>query len=348
MWIVRPVKHEDHEALLALAASLGVGMTTFPADADTLSVKIDAAVASFDGNLTGYRAQYLMVLEDRDSGALLGVSAVYPQIGYPFGFFSYHIDRLVQYSPQIGLDLDYSILNLSNAYTGLTEIGTLAVHPCARKSGAGRILAKARYLLMACFPDLFSDRVIAEMRGWQNEDGFSPFWSAVGERFFKMDFATGDAISATKGAEWIANLMPKFPIYLDLLDEAARANVGKPHATSAIAMAMLIEEGFQFENYIDVFDAGPQMAAPLNAIRTVAESTVLPCASGSLCGEQRQFLVANQILQDFRVVWTDANPDGGRLLMDHSVIKELCCRPGSNVRFIQLNRQTTGAQDSNV
>ena len=222
MWIVRPVTVGDTDALYDLALALGPGMTTFPADRTTLAAKAQAAVLSFQGLASPEDAQFLMALEDSETGALLGVSAVYPRIGHPFGFFSYHVDRLVNHSPLIEFNLDCSILNLSNAYTGLTEIGTLAVRPDLRKGGAGRLLARARYLLMACFPKLFADRVIAEMRGWQDAGGNNPFWSAVGEKFFHMDFGQADSVSATKGAEFIANLMPKFPIYLDLLPQAAR------------------------------------------------------------------------------------------------------------------------------
>jgi arginine N-succinyltransferase len=165
MWIIRPARLDDLKALLELAESLGPGMTTLPADRKTLAGKLDATAASFAGQISGAEAQYLLVLEDSGAPGLMGVSAVYPKIGHPFGFFSYHVDRLVQHSSQIGFDLDCRILNLSNAYTGMTEIGTLAVRPTLRKTGAGRMLARARYLLMACFPHLFAGTVIAEIRG---------------------------------------------------------------------------------------------------------------------------------------------------------------------------------------
>ncbi|WEK42000.1 MAG: arginine N-succinyltransferase [Candidatus Sphingomonas colombiensis] len=338
MWIVRPVKTDDIDALFALAEALGPGMTTFPANRDTLSAKIEAAVASFAGTASRQDAQYLMALEDAETGTLLGVSAVYPQIGHPFGFFSYHVDRLVNHSSQIGFDLDCTVLNLSNAYTGLTEIGTLAVRPDLRKGGAGRLLARARYMLMACFPALFADRVIAEMRGWQNQQGDNPFWSAVGEKFFRMDFASADRVSATKGAEFIANLMPKFPIYLDLLPEDARACIGKPHDTSAIAMAMLTEEGFRFENYIDVFDAGPQVIAPLARIRTVADSAEAALRIGSPDPLAAERLVASTRLGDFRIVRVKAAVDDDGLVVSAEAAAALKCSAGDLVRHVTAGK----------
>jgi arginine N-succinyltransferase len=308
MWVVRPVVEDDINALVDLAGSLGSGMTTFPPDRATLRRKVELAIASFGGQLAPKHAAYLMALEDNESQQLLGVSAVYPSIGKPFGFFSYHVDRLVLHSPQLDRGLDSTILNLSNIYSGATEIGTLAVAPKARKLGVGKILARARYMLIATFPELFSRHVIAEMRGWQNEAGDSPFWSAVGERFFKMDFATADSISAIKGAEWIANLMPKFPIYLDLLPQDAQDAVGRAHATSAIAMAMLVQEGFRYENYVDVFDAGPQGVAEACKIKTITHSALASVSSSITDSALNQpKLVCNNQLSHFRLVCTDAS-----------------------------------------
>jgi arginine N-succinyltransferase len=308
MWVVRPVVEDDLDALVDLAQSLGSGMTTFPADRPTIGRKIETACASFAGQLAPKDAAYLMALEDSDTKEVLGVSAVYPAIGSPFGFFSYHIDRLVLHSPLMGAGLDCGILNLSNVYSGMTEIGTLAVRPSARKFGIGKILARARYMLIATFPELFAPTIIAEMRGWQNAQGDSPFWSAVGERFFKMDFATADSVSAIKGAEWIANLMPKFPIYLDLLPYEAKACVGRAHDTSAIAMAMLIQEGFRFENYVDVFDAGPQVVAQAGQIKTIAQSQLyISMPPTSAKQEAQTSLVCNTNLANFRLTSCKAN-----------------------------------------
>jgi arginine N-succinyltransferase len=334
MWIVRSVERRDVDALFKLADSLGPGMTTFPADRDALAAKAEAAVASFSGRATGAEAQFLMALEDAESGAILGVSAVYPRIGRPFGFFSYHVDRLVQHSQMLEFNLDCRVLNLSNAYTGLTEIGTLAVRGDARKGGAGRLLSRARFMLMACFADLFAERVIAEMRGWQSAEGVSPFWSAVGERFFRMDFPAADAISAVKGAEWIANLMPKFPIYLDLLPEEARESVGRPHAASAIAMQMLLKEGFRYENYVDVFDAGPQVVAPLERIGTVRASRNARLRVGDPGPEAQERLIAVARLEDFRLVRAFADEQENELLVAAEVAATLRVGSGDLVRHV--------------
>jgi arginine N-succinyltransferase len=340
MWVIRPARRSDTDAVLALASALGPGMTTFPADPDVIATKVETAAMSFSGELIGADAQYLMVMQDSGSDSILGVSAVYPGIGQPFGFFSYHVDRLVQHAPTIEYHLDCSILNLSNAYTGLTEIGTLAVDPQLRGAGAGTMLAKARYLLMACFPGLFADRVIAEMRGWQHPDGSSPFWNAVGRRFFGLDVAEADALSAVQGAEFIANLMPKFPIYIDLLPDAAREVVGRPHDTSAIAMKMLMKEGFRFQSYVDVFDAGPQVVAPLSDIQTVRDSVPASVRLEDRSLEPNEahdeVLVCNAVLEDFRLTRTRGRLDEGTLTISAASGDALRVDDGDEVRVVRI------------
>jgi len=323
MWVVRPVRQSDHDALSELATALGPGMTTLPDDRDALGEKIEASIASFERRLSADHAQFFMVLEDPESGAVLGTAAVYPSIGRPYGFFSYHVNRLIHHSPAIDFGLDTEVLHLSNEYTGTTEIGTLAVAPGLRRGGAGRLLAQSRYMLMAAFPDLFADRVIAEMRGWQEPDGSNPFWSAVGERFFHMDFAKADRISAVNGAEFIADLMPKHPIYLGLLPESARAAVGRAHASSAIAMAMLIDEGFRYENCVDVFDAGPQVVAQRAKIRTVAQTRTGLTAREGLGDQPSPGLIATQDLANFRVVRSAGSPDADTVALDAETLAAL-------------------------
>ncbi len=338
MWVVRPVRLQDHNALSELATALGPGMTTLPDDRDALGEKIEASIASFDRRQPAEQAQFFMVLEDIESGAVLGTAAVYPSIGRPYGFFSYHVNRLIHHSSSIDFGLDTEVLHLSNEYTGTTEIGTLAVSPALRRGGAGRLLAQSRYMLMAAFPDLFADRVIAEMRGWQEPDGSNPFWSAVGERFFHMDFAKADRISAVNGAEFIADLMPKHPIYLGLLPESARAAVGRAHASSAIAMAMLIDEGFNYENCVDVFDAGPQVVAQRSKIRTVAQTRIGLTTQAGMGDQPVPGLIATQDLANFRVIRSEAKLDGETIGLDPAVIGALGSASDAGVCFSPLAR----------
>lgn len=317
-WVVRPVRCGDGDALYRLALAMGAGMTTFPADREALEEKIAASVASFEGRQTRIDAQYLLVLEDLASGELLGTAALYASVGHPFGFFSYKRIRLVQRSQGLGVSCEAELLTLANDYTGTTEVGTLTIRPDLKGSGAGRLLARSRYMLIATRPELFAPIVMAEMRGWQDEDGVSPFWDSVGTHFFNMDFATADRVSAVRGAGFIAELLPKHPIYIDLLPEPARAVIGKPHRSSAPAMAMLRSEGFRHEGYVDVFDAGPQMHVERDAITTVRNSRPAALASRTAgpAASAIPHLVCVDDLARFRVTTAPASLSDGEIALD--------------------------------
>jgi len=93
--------------------------------------------------------------------------------------------------------------------------------------------------------------------------------------------------------------MPRTPIYVALLNEAARSVMGLPHPSGRAALRMLEEEGFYFERYIDIFDGGPTVTADTDDIRTIRESTSeTVCEIGE--GGKVKALVAAGRLKDFR------------------------------------------------
>jgi arginine N-succinyltransferase len=330
---VRPVETRDLDDIVALAESLGPGMTTLPPDRAALGEKIERSVASFAGRIDRADAHYLLVLQE-EAGTVLGTSALYSHVGAPYGFFSYKRLRLVQRSQAVDVSCDVEMLAVANDYTGTTEVGTLAIHPGVKGSGAGWLLARARYMLVAIRPDLFAPLLMGEMRGWQDDAGENPFWNAVGARFFSMDFATADRLSATRGADFIADLLPKHPIYIELLPEQARAVIGKPHRNSLPAMMMLKSEGFRYEGYVDVFDVGPQMHCDRDHIATVARSRrAMPSMLPSAAPTASPHLVCTEDLDRFRVVMASAIADGNDIALNDEALRALGTDRSTELRW---------------
>ena len=56
-----------------------------------------------------------------------------------------------------------------------------------------------------------------------DERGGSPFWDGVAGRFFGMTFQEADYFNAINGNQFIADLMPKHPVYVAMLSDSARA-----------------------------------------------------------------------------------------------------------------------------
>jgi arginine N-succinyltransferase len=73
--------------------------------------------------------------------------------------------------------------------------------------------------------------------------------------------------------------MPKFPLYSCFLSEAAREVIGRVHVSTEPALAMLKAEGFSYQGYVDIFDAGPAIECETSKIRAVRDSQALVLAS---------------------------------------------------------------------
>jgi arginine N-succinyltransferase len=178
------------------------------------------------------------------------------------------------------------------------------------------LIARSRYLFIRNHRERFADRTLAELRGVIDEAGGSPFWDGVAGRFFGMNFQDADEFNAKHGNQFIADLMPKHPVYIAMLPEVARAAIGVPHPSGRAAMRMLEEEGFAWENYIDIFDGGPTMTVRTDQIRSVREAKdVTVSAISEKLGEGlggEKMLVTTGRLAQFRAAygWTQSADDG--------------------------------------
>lgn len=337
MMMVRPVALSDHDEILALAQEAGIGMTSLPPDPQVLERKIRLSVASCNGKPEAEREEiFLFVLVDTDTGKLVGTTGVVTHVGLSRPFYSYKLSTIVQASSNLGVYSYQRVLHMVNDYTGATEVGSLFLKEAYRRDGIGRFLSRCRYLLMAEMPQLFSDVVISEIRGVQDENGDSPFYKNLAQHFFQMEFKQADFIHATQGGQFISDLMPKYPIYVNLLNEKARAVIGKPLAASLPAMNLLEREGFRHQGYIDVFDAGPTMQSERADIRTVRKSRRAVLTDIKQPMASTMYMVASTTLPDFRMAFTklEETKDGG-VILNQETADALKLKKGDSLRFIE-------------
>lgn len=331
---MRPVRAGDFEDILALAKQSGGGMTNLPGDREALKARIDFAIDSFSGNPTEPTGEvYMMVLEL--DGKVVGTSAVFSAIGLDHGFVNYRINKTVHASTQLKKRVERRLLVPTHDFTGCSEVGSLFLSPDVRGGGFGKYLARARYLFIAEHRDLIADPVCAELRGWRGPNGEQPFWEALGKLFFDMEFEDADLANSALGNQFIADMMPRHPIYVALLPEAARECLGRPHDSAAPAFNMLLKEGFAFRGYIDVFDGGPLVDAHIDEIRTVHDSRVAIVSEITDPGEAPVMLMAAGRLQTFRVTRAPAKADGEGIIIDKDAAKALGVKKGDPVRFVE-------------
>jgi arginine N-succinyltransferase len=191
------------------------------------------------------------------------------------------------------------MLCLATDLEGSSEVGGLFLHPGERAAGLGKLLARSRYLFIAMHRARFGDRLLAELRGIIDDRGGSPFWDAVGGKFFGMSFQEADYFNAIHGNQFIADLMPKHPVYVAMLSDSARTAIGLPHPGGRAAMRMLEAEGFAYQGYVDIFDGGPTMTARTDAVAGVATARGHPLAGVDLNGGEPALLAGGQ-LGEFR------------------------------------------------
>ncbi len=300
---LRAARASDLEPLYEMAKLTGGGFTNLPADRKALGGKLERAESAFANEEDGLvDEQFVLVLEDASTGAIRGTCQLMTQVGQQWPFYSYRLNTLTQYSQELDRTVRAELLSLVTDLEGSSEVGGLFLHPNERAGGLGLLLARSRYLFIAMHRSRFADRVLAELRGIIDERGGSPFWDGVAGRFFGMSFQDADYFNAINGNQFIADLMPKHPVYIAMLDDNARSVIGVPHPTGRAAMRMLENEGFRYEGYVDIFDGGPTMIAPTDSVKSVADSTERTIASVDIEHGERAILACGS-LSGFRACY---------------------------------------------
>lgn len=334
--IVRPVTSADLPALFDLARSTGTGLTTLPANEQRLQHRVNWAEKAFRGEAERADADYLFVLEN-DEGKVVGISAVAGAVGLREPWYNYRVGLTVSASQELGIHREIPTLFLANDLTGQSELCSLFLHADHRAGLNGRLLSKARFLFIAEFRELFGDKVIAEMRGVSDLAGRSPFWESLGRHFFKMEFSQADYLTGVGNKAFIAELMPKFPLYSCFLSEDAREVIGRVHPDTEPALAMLKAEGFSYQGYVDIFDAGPAIEAPTEKIRAIADSQNLVLAIGTPGDDAEPFLIHNRKREECRITAAPARLAAGSLVVDAQTAKRLRLSAGASVRAVPLS-----------
>ncbi|GLS26346.1 arginine N-succinyltransferase [Marinibactrum halimedae] len=326
--IIRNARMSDLEALLKLSASVPGGMTSMPFDEEAWKRKLTLAEESL-----GYcpseekEAIYFLVLEDPDTQEVVGTAGVHAGVGRKRPFYNYKLSKHVKASEVLNITVASNLLNLVNDLTGETEFTSLFIKPEYRRDKLGQFLSRSRFMLINDFPERFGDIVFAEIRGWLDHEGNSPFWDNVGKKFFNVPYHKADFISAVSGSQFISDLMPRFPVYLELLPEEAVNVIGKPHRDSVAAMKLLEKEGFRYQGVVDIFDAGPVVECnrryieSMNKARYVTVHEIVEDQASvktytkelALSGQSQtctHSIMSNGVLNDYRLVmdhlsWND-------------------------------------------
>jgi len=336
MLIVRRVHESDLDQLFELIQKSEYGLTTLKISKNELESRIEKSIFAFNQKSAKPNGQpYVFVMEDLKHGKIVGTCSIYSKIGGFEPMYSYEIKQSHHNSDELNVHKTIDVLHLRSEHDGPTEIGSLFLSPDYWGSGHGRLLSLSRFLFMAEFSERFEKEVVAEMRGVVNKQGKSPLWTALGSHFFQIDFPKAETLTS-QSKKFIADLMPKHPIYIPLLPEQAQAVIGQVHDNTKPALSVLKKEGFEFRNLVDIFDGGPTVHCKLSEIRAIKAS--IPGTIANIEGSVEhgvQQLIANARL-DFKACLGETCWHDDEVTIDQVSALRLGLRVGDHIRCVDL------------
>lgn len=301
--LLRPVREADLPELQRMAAASADGISSLPNDGPQLAARIGASLQAFASeDAASGEESYLFVLEDRGARRLVGCSGIAARAGFFDRFYSYRNEFVVHASQALGVTQRMHTLHLCHDLTGATLLTSFYLDPDYEAGPAAQLLSRARLLFIQAHAGRFSERIAAESPGLTDASGQSPFWDAVGRRFFDMDYPQAEAVIGGRSKAFIADLMPPSPIYVALLPEGAQWALGQLHPVGELPFSVLTDEGFDADSYVDIFDGGPTVEAPLASLRSVRHAREVLVHRGEGRGARQWALLARTDRSDFAAV----------------------------------------------
>lgn len=354
MLFVRPGRLSDLDALERMARAAQPVLHSLPHDRRALEARVALSEDSFRAQVDFPGEEfYLFVLEDGASGRLLGTASIVAQAGYAEPFYAFRNDALIHASRELHVNRKIHALTMSHELTGKSRLAGFYIDPSLTGDAAAHLLSRARMMYMAANRRRFSSEVFSLLLGVTDEAGTSPFWEAVGRKFFGRDFAQIEMASGGRSRTFIAEVMPSYPLYVPLLPEAAQRVLGEPNTKALLAYDIHLEEGFEPDRFVDIFDAGPVLTAQVDRSACVAHNETRIVREGgersahALDDTTTSYLVASNRAGDFRCVLAElagpaapgkrGEPAGDAPLMS-AARAALGVVDGDTVRCVPLHR----------
>ncbi len=342
-FLFRAARLDDLDALERFAAASADGITTLPEDRDALAARLERAAHAFGTEDAASGEEiYLFVVEDLERGRVVGTSGIAAAAGSADRYYTFRNEVVVHASAALGASNRVHALRLCHDLTGVTLLTSFYLEPEYADTLAPQLLSRARLLFVAQFAERFAERIAAESPGLADDAGRCPFWDAVGRRFFDMDYPSIERLSVGRTRSFIAALMPPSPIYVSLLPEEAQWAIGQLHPVGELPFSILIDEGFDPDTYVDVYDGGPIVQARAAMLKTCQRSRTAPAVPAPQGDRSRRrraerwHLVATTRRGDFRAACVRGSGDGAPEL-GPDALTALGVVPGERLRHAALD-----------
>lgn len=333
-FVIRPVLEKDLPQVMSLAETANPGLTNLLPDRAMLEKKIALSMLSFQKVIsTPENELYFFVIEEINSGAVLGTCGIFSDVGDEF--YSFRVFREMAICKSLNIRRENHFLQLVNDYKDVSELALLLMQKKFRRKGLGKFLSRARYFYIADNLHRFHPHIIAEMRGRVDLLGHSVFWDALGARFVDISFNEADHLSAAQKKQFIPELFPHSPIPVAILPEHAQKVIGVAHPDTEAAVSVLYAEGFEYAHYVDIFDAGPTLEGVVKNLKTVMQSERAQISATQIKGGTGLPCMMSFQSDYYRIGLGEALclPDG-TLEISAELSKALNCQVNDTVRFI--------------
>ncbi|MES2300200.1 MAG: arginine N-succinyltransferase [Pseudomonadota bacterium] len=304
MYVVRPAQSADAAAIAAMARDWKQSVYSFPRGPDAIGAAIERSLAAHAALVTHPGEQsYMFVLENLDDASLAGCASMAALAGAQGMYLALRNDVIQQVSRDLGIRHSVHALNLCSDLTNYSQLSSFYVRNWQHAGPEAALLSRARLLYAASEPQRFADKFFTALAGVTDVAGDSPFWDALGAKFFQMNFQQAErAVEGTRNRALLVELMPHYPVYVPLLPAPARAAMGQVHPEAALPVQLLSHEGFAHDEFVDLFDGGPILQAHKMALRSFSASVPRWVAQeGEDGGTARHaYLVSTVGKEDFR------------------------------------------------
>ena len=299
--IFRPAAADDISAISQFTSHADSGLTTVPKTKHSVAEYVSESIDFLDGTPSANRLLFVAEVD----GEILGISGIIPKLGVDRPFYSFKRSRHARKASQQNLNVRYDTLQLTTDFDDYTELASIFLSPEARGKGIGRLLSIGRLGFIHSHRERFEDRLMADIRGWVDPDGISPFWTHLTSKFIQTNFDEADRLSAGD-AGFIVELLPALPILLNLLPDSVADCAGRPHDLSAGAMGLLLSAGFEDTDLCDIFDGGPAIRCRTH--RTLISQSAFQATGGGVTDSDEKYLHFTGTGKNFRAALGHAYP----------------------------------------
>lgn len=323
MFLVRESQPGDLDQVLKVAEHLD--SYNLPFDREAIERILQASKLAFAGEVAPAERAFTFVVENLETGEVVGTSMLYAQHGTrrsPHVYLDVLQDE--HYSETLGKYMVHQALLIGYNYNGPTEIGGLILLPEYRghAHSLGKLLSFARFLYIAMNRPVFRNKVLSELLPQLEEDGTSRMWKHFGKRFTGLTYREADRLSKDN-KEFIKSLFPQGMVHTSLFPKEVRDEIGVVGEQTKGVQKMLTKIGFRYSHQIDPFDGGPHFTAKTDEISLVAQARSYHLAARSPVDKEAQrYLIAStpHDEQGFRACWADFAPEQG----DATLSSEIC------------------------